>query len=67
MQVKKLFKLEYYSDFYYEIIVDGLKVVCDLRERVYSILSETLLTCKIDSFTVDFNDSTVIIRITSLM
>ena len=67
MQVKELFNLEGYSDFYYEIIVDGLLVVCDLRERVYSILSAVCLTCKIDSFEVNFNDSTVPIRITTLM
>ena len=67
MQVKDLFKLEDYSDFYYEIIVDGLSVVFDLRERVYSILSTICLTCKIDSFEVNFNDSIVAIRITTLM
>lgn len=67
MQVKELFKLEDYSDFYYEIIIDGLLVVCDLRERVYSILSSTFLTCKVDSFEVNFNDSTVSIRIITLM
>ena len=67
MQVKELFNLEGYSDFYYEIIVDGLLVVCDLRERVYSILSPVCLTCKIDSFEVNFNDNTVAIRITTLM
>lgn len=67
MQVKDLFNLEDYSDFYYEIIVDGLMVVCDLRERVYSVLSAECLTCKVYSFEVDFNDSTVSIRITTLM
>ena len=63
MQVKDLFNLEGYEDFYYQITVNGLSVVVDLRERVYSILSVQCLTCAIDSFTVDFNDSTVIIRI----
>ena len=67
MQVKDLFKLEEYSDFYYEIIIDGLLVVCDLRERVFSILSVECLSCKVDSFEVSFNDSTVAIRITSSM
>ena len=67
MQVKELFNLEGYSDFYYEIIVDGLLVVCDLRERVYSILSTVCLTCKIDSFEVNFNDGTVAISISTLM
>ena len=67
MQVKDLFKLEDYTDFYYEIIVDGLLVVCDLRERVYSVLSAECLTCKIYSFEVDFNDSTVTIRIITSM
>lgn len=67
MQVKELFELECYSDFYYEIIVDGLLVVSDLRERAYSILSAVCLTCKVDSFQVNFNDSTVAISITSLM
>lgn len=67
MQVKDLFNLEGYSDFYYEIIVDGLMVVCDLRERVYGVLSAECLTCKIYSFEVDFNDSTVAIRIITSM
>ena len=63
MQVKHLFKLEGYEDFYYQIMVNGLVVVVDLRERAFSILSAQCLTAVIDSFTVDFNDSTVIIRI----
>ena len=63
MQVKDLFKLEGYEDFYYQIMVNGLVVVVDLRERAYSVLSAQCLTSAIDSFTVDFNDSTVIIRI----
>lgn len=67
MQVKDLFNLEDYSDFYYEIIVNGSMVVCDLKERVYGVLSAECLTCKIYSFEVDFNDSTVAIRITTLM
>ena len=67
MQVKDLFNLEDYSDFFYEIIVDGLMVVCDLRDRVYWVLSAECLTCKIDSFEVNFNESTVTIRITTLM
>lgn len=66
MQVKDLFNSECYSDFYYEIIVDGLMVVCDLRERVYDILSAACLTCKIDSFEVNFINSTVAIKITTL-
>lgn len=67
MQVKDLFELEEYSDFYYEIIIDGLLVVCDLRERVISILSSVCLTCKVDSFQVSFNDNTVAISISTLM
>ena len=67
MQVKDLFNLEVYSDFYYEIIVDGLMVVCDLKERVYGVLSTVCLTCKIDSFEVNFIDSTVAIKIVTLM
>lgn len=39
MQVKDLFNLEDYSDFCYEIIVDGLMVVCDLKER-YIVYNE---------------------------
>lgn len=67
MQVKDLFELEDYSEFYYEIIIDGLLVVCDLRERVFGILSAVCLTCKVDSFQVSFNDSTVAISISTLM
>lgn len=67
MEVRDLFKLEGYEDFYYQIMVDGLMVVCDLRERVYGVLSAECLTCKVCSFEVDFNDSTVTIRIITLM
>ena len=63
MQVKDLFKLEGYEDFYYQIMVNGLVVVVDLREIAFSNLSAQCLICEIDSFTVDFNDSTVTIRI----
>ena len=66
MYVKDLFEFEDYSDFYYEIKVDGLSVVLDSRETVFSILCSACLTSKIDSYTVNFVDSTVTILMTTL-
>lgn len=67
MRVKDVFDLKDYEDFYYSITINDLLIVFDLRERVLTVLASIFLTYKIESYTVDFNDYTVSIRIITSM